>query len=661
MKNIQKILVANRGEIAARIIRTAREMGISTVAIYSEDDQQPLHKALADESWSLGSGNLRATYLNIPRIVEIARKSGSEAIHPGYGFLAENPQLPKACRENGLVFIGPSEEAIKTMGNKLKAADFLASLDIPLLDLKTGTPDELASRVSEEYYPLIIKAAAGGGGKGMRIVRDPARLKETLHTTAREAANYFDHDTVYIEKYLDNPRHIEIQVFADQQDNCIHLFERECSIQRRHQKIIEEAPSPTISQKTRQEMGEAAVRIARAIGYTGAGTVEFLVDPEEQFYFLEMNTRIQVEHPVTEMVTGTDLVREQIRIAMGASLAWDQKDLEIRGHALEVRVYAEDPENQFLPAPGKIVRFKAPEGQYIRTDEGIRSGETINADYDPMIAKVIAWGEDRSTAIERMQNALGNSVITGIRHNIPYLKEILHHSDFRNNELSTHFIENHHNKLIDHIHLRKGRFNTPALLAAYIFVQSIPNHRTREQVWGAIGYWRNHMQWNISVDEREYACRFTRYGNMLNLRTRLEKEHRFSLADAGDDWLIIKSDHDQVRAYYVDKQRLTEIIVNGYTFRIHHTGYLDTLQNKHSIHKSNHFAQEINAPMFGKVISIEVNKDMTVKKGQTLMVLEAMKMENNIQAPYDATIKHIAVQEGEQVSDGQLLLETYNN
>ncbi|HKL37567.1 MAG TPA: biotin carboxylase N-terminal domain-containing protein [Bacteroidales bacterium] len=657
-KKINKILVANRGEIALRIMQTARHMNITTVAVYAKHEGEPMHRDQADESWSLGAGTLAQTYLNIPLIMDIAKKSGADAIHPGYGFLSENPKLARACKQNGILFIGPTEKALHTMGNKLEAARFVESLNIPLLNIKTGTPSELMNQVTPKDFPLMIKAAAGGGGKGMRIIHHPDKLSEALTATAREAKNYFANPDVYIEKYVAEPKHVEIQILSDEHGNCVHLFERECSIQRRHQKIIEEAPSPSLDETTREKMGAAAAKIAREIGYTGAGTVEFLLDEQQRFFFLEMNTRIQVEHPVSEMITGKDLVQEQILIAQGYPLTFEQKDLNIRGHAIEARLYAEDPDHDFMPSPGYITRFTAPAGAGIRTDTGVRSTDEISSEYDPMIAKIVAWAEDRNQAINRLRMALDKTIITGIRNNRSYLNEILQHAHFADNTFTTRFIERHHRELKKNIDRQKTNQHKPSLLAAYIFIHSLPrDEQSGEPAWKEIGYWRPHMHWDIQLDKQSFGCRFKRINHQLTL-TIDKTTHFFKLKDRGKDWVSLESNENRITAYFSEKGHVTEITAEGITHFVGHYGYLTTLQNKKVINAHQEDSISINSPMFGKVLSIEVDEKMTVKKGQTLMILEAMKMENNIQAPQDTTIKHIAVKEGDQVKDGQLLLET---
>ena len=419
MKLFKKILVANRGEIAIRVMRTAKEMGIRTVAIYSEVDADSLHVKVADESYCIGKESLAETYLNIKKIINIALKADCEAIHPGYGFLAENPEFVKACDSSGIIFIGPSGKVIALMGNKIEARSFIRSINIPLVDGAVGKDTESLIKAGKKIsFPLLLKAAAGGGGKGMRIVRDEKQLREGLESTAREAEKYFGDGTVYIEKYLDEPRHIEFQVLGDNFGNAIHVFERECSIQRRYQKIIEESPSVTLSPEIREKMGETAVKICKKTGYNNAGTIEFLVDKNLNFFFLEMNTRIQVEHPVTELTTGLDLVKEQIFISAGNPLRYKQKDIVQKGHAIEARIYAEDPSNSFLPSPGKMTFYKEPAGKNIRVDTAVKEAAEIKSLYDPMISKLIVYGNNRNEAIGKLELALSEYVIHGIQTNI---------------------------------------------------------------------------------------------------------------------------------------------------------------------------------------------------------------------------------------------------
>ena len=442
----KKVLVANRGEIAIRVMRACREMGMGTVAVYSEADRQALHLRFADEAYLIGPPPSAESYLRIDKIIEVARSSGAQAIHPGYGFLAENPKFPLACQEASLVFIGPSAESIRLIGSKLTSRRMMTESCVPVVPGTcegVSSLEQLGEIASKVGYPLMLKAATGGGGKGLRLVHGEEELASAYRATRSESQSSFGDDTIYVEKYLDCPRHIEFQVLADQHGNCIHLGERECSIQRRNQKIIEESPSPMMTPELREKMGEMAIRAARAVGYYSAGTVEFLVDGNGNFYFLEMNTRLQVEHPVTELVTGIDLVKSQLLIAEGQPLPWKQEDIHQRGAAIECRIYAEDPDNNFLPSPGKILGLTIPAGPGIRDDGGIYEGYEVPIYYDPLLSKLVAWGSDRQEAVQRIRRALQEYKIVGIKTNLPFLRKILEHKAFIKGEIDTHFINRH--------------------------------------------------------------------------------------------------------------------------------------------------------------------------------------------------------------------------
>ena len=439
----KKILVANRGEIACRVIQAAREMNIATLAVYSEADERALHVQKADQAALLGPPPPLESYLNIDKIMEAAREFGCDAIHPGYGFLAENHQFARRCEEEGITFIGSHAESIRAMGNKVEARQMMISSGVPVIPGMQGAADDVElfkSEAEKVGYPVLLKAAAGGGGKGMRVVHQPEDIEDALNGAMREAKSAFGDDAVYLEKYIEEPRHIEFQVFGDKHGNYVHLFERECSIQRRHQKIVEETPSVAVDPELRARMGEAAVQVARACNYTNAGTVEFLLDKKKKFYFLEMNTRIQVEHPITEMVVGVDLVKEQIRVAAGEKLSFKQDDLSQKGHAIECRVYAEDAENNFMPSSGRLLFHKEPTGPFIRTDTGVYSGVEVTVYYDPILSKLIVWGENRNDAIERMKHALDNYIVLGVKTSINYLKAVLEHQEFVKGNTFTDFI-----------------------------------------------------------------------------------------------------------------------------------------------------------------------------------------------------------------------------
>jgi acetyl-CoA carboxylase biotin carboxylase subunit len=467
----KKILIANRGEIALRVIRACRELGIPSAAVYSQADRTSLHVLLADEAYFIGPAPSRDSYLNVDRLMAAIKKSGADAVHPGYGFLSENAAFARKLKENGITFIGPSPECIEQMGDKVQARKTMQAAGVPTVPGSKGAIsdlEELKVVVSEIGFPVIIKAAAGGGGKGMRIVKKPEELELSFNSAKSEALNYFSNDQVYVERFIQNPKHIEIQVFGDGHGNAVHLYERECSIQRRHQKLIEESPSIAVPAEVRRQMGEVAVKAAKAIGYSGAGTFEFIFDnSKKDFFFMEMNTRLQVEHPVTEMVTGYDLVKEQIRVASGKPLSFKQEEIQQYGHAIEVRVCAEDPET-FLPSPGRIVRCRHPQGPFIRVDSYAYPDYEVPIYYDPMVAKLIAWGRTRQDAIDRLQRALAEFTLTGIKSNIVLLRSILEAPEFVDGTYTTQFLDKDFKLTKDLFHFVDDRaFLLSAAIEAY--------------------------------------------------------------------------------------------------------------------------------------------------------------------------------------------------
>ncbi len=449
MPEINKILVANRGEIALRVIRTCKEMGKETVAVYSTPDADAPHVLQADESVHIGPASSSESYLVIDKVIQAAKDTGADAIHPGYGFLSENGDFSERCREEGIIFIGPGAKAIRLMGDKTEAREIMSKADVPF---PPGTKKELedieeAEKIADEIgYPVLVKAAAGGGGKGMRIVNNKDEFRSGIKAAKSEARNSFGDDRVYIEKYLVEPRHVEFQIIADEHGNTLHVFDRECSIQRRHQKVIEEAPCSILTPELRSEMAEAAIAAAEAVDYVGAGTIEFLVDAERNFYFLEMNTRLQVEHPVTELITGLDLVRLQILVAEGKELPVKQDDIQMSGHAVECRIYAEDPRDNFLPSTGTLSKHRIPSGNGVRVDAGVEEGQKVTINYDPMISKLCTYGNDRNHAIKRMLRALDEYEIAGCRTTIPFCKYVLNHESFVSGNYDTHFVPDHFSK-----------------------------------------------------------------------------------------------------------------------------------------------------------------------------------------------------------------------
>lgn len=465
---MKKILVANRGEIALRVMRTCRQMGISTVAIYSEADRNSPHVRFADEAVCVGPAASKDSYLRIDKIIQVCKDLGVDGIHPGYGFLSENAAFAKACEENGVIFIGPTVEAIEIMGSKLAAKQAVSRFDVPLVpgtDQPITDVQEAKRLAAEIGFPILIKASAGGGGKGMRIVEGAEDFEEQMKLAVSEATSAFGDGSVFIEKFVTSPRHIEIQILGDTHGNIVYLFERECSIQRRHQKVVEEAPSAVLTPALRQQMGEAAVQVARSVNYVGAGTVEFIVNHQLDFYFLEMNTRLQVEHPVTEMITGVDLVKEQIQIARGEKISFRQEDLRIHGHAIELRVYAEDPLNNFLPDIGKLEVYQLPQGEGVRVDDGFDEGMDIPIYYDPMIAKLVAHGHNRADAIQKLKKAIEDYQIKGVKTTLPFGTFVLNHAAFTTGDFDTKFVENYFHPHED----RQEEHQLAALLAAKLF------------------------------------------------------------------------------------------------------------------------------------------------------------------------------------------------
>ena len=663
MKLFKKILVANRGEIACRVIRSARQLGIRTVAVYSAADADSLHVSMADEAYSLGNNELSETYLDIGKIIKTAGAAGADAIHPGYGFLAENPEFVRACDQAGVVFIGPDERAIKLMGNKIESREFVRKIGIPMTEGLTGDIPTLRKKATTIPFPILVKAAAGGGGKGMRIVYKEEELDETLESTSREAKSYFGDGTIFIEKFIEEPRHIEIQVLGDHHGNVIHLFERECSIQRRYQKIIEESPSPTLTPEVRKEMGEAAVRIAREIGYRNAGTVEFLVDKDLNFYFLEMNTRVQVEHPVTEMVTGVDIVREQILIATGRPLSVSQEEVSQHGHAIECRIYAEDPEMEFLPSPGDMTLYHEPAGPGIRIDTGIERASTIESFYDPMISKLVVWGESRDIARERSLQALEHYVVHGIKTNITYLRQIMQEDAFILNQISTNYCDEHTGALVKEIH--KARKDNLSYLPAFAYLLydfhkwKVEERPENPGIWRYISFWRDIMEMRVVMEEEDLTFEILRIagdryhcsigGREILAERRSIAAHYIEMAVDGQQHSFYISTDNKGKGY---------VSQGGFVYNISRP---DVLPAHEEILGSFDEAGggaigNIISPMPGKVIKIGVSEGDTVEKGQSLLIVEAMKMENHITAPFNGKVEKINIKTGDMVDGNKNLI-----
>jgi len=665
MKLFKKILVANRGEIAVRIMKSARSLGIRSVAIYAEADIDSIHVDFADEAYCIGEVDLTETYLNIEKIVNLAVKTGCDAIHPGYGFLAENSKFVEACDANNIVFIGPNAASMELMGNKIKAREFIKSIDVPLVDGVVGDAKTLLSESKKIPFPILIKAAAGGGGKGMRIVRSEADMKDALEATAREAKSYFGDGDIFIEKYIENPRHIEFQVLGDNFGNVIHLFDRECSIQRRHQKIIEEAPSPTVDPELRKRMGVAAVRIGKETNYNSAGTIEFLVDEDKNFYFLEMNTRIQVEHPVTEFTTNVDLVTEQILVAAGNKLRLKQENLKQTGHAVECRIYAEDPANNFLPSPGKMSLYVEPHNVETRIDTGINKHTEIKSFYDPMISKLIVHAEDREKAILKMEKALSEYKIHGIATNIPYLKKIMDFDEYKTNRISTHFCDDHTDDIIKSIEEEKTSIPTMLPIISF-FLYSFKNTCNRNgenaNAWDYIGYWRTGTSIKFELVDRinETSNEYEIWVNIRNEKGLFDfriGEEKFQANFVSFDFETNKlvyylNDEELISVHISEKSNGRGFVeIKNSIFEIARHDILDDSLSLKDIEESSlsGSGNSVKSPMPGVVIKIVAEVGQEVKKGDVLIVVEAMKMENSLIAPRDGIVEAINVKNGDQV------------
>ncbi len=658
-----KILIANRGEIACRVARTARRMGIGTVAVYSDADAQSRHVALADEAFRIGPPEAKDSYLRGDRIVEAAMRSGASAIHPGYGFLSENAEFAERCERAGIAFVGPPPQAIRAMGDKSAAKVLMEKAGVPFVPGYHGgnqAPDFLLDQAVRIGFPVLIKAAAGGGGKGMRAVEHKADFDAALAACRREALSAFGDERVLLEKYLERPRHIEIQVFADRHGGCIHLFERDCSMQRRHQKVLEEAPAPGMAEDRRQKMGEAALLASRAVGYVGAGTVEFLVDRGGAFFFMEMNTRLQVEHPVTEMITGLDLVEWQIRIAAGGELPIAQKDLRINGHAIEARVYAEDPRRDFLPASGRIAHLGLPaESENVRVDTGVRSGDEITVYYDPMIAKLIVRDSDRPAALVRMREALGGFEVAGLATNLGFLYRLVQDRDFVGADLDTGLIERHRAELLAPPAPAGEEALTLATLTALLHLDAALHGEARRS-GDPFSPWSLGDGWRANQD-----------GVQLFVFQEGENRHAVTARRRGEGFELEFADsRRQVKSYRREDRRLTvhldDATVAGSVVRLGSRIEVFLPGRHHILEMHDPLRQDLavephpgdlEAPMPGKIIAIFVATGDGVEKDAPLLILEAMKMEHTIRAPARGRIARILCRVGEQVGEGAELIE----
>ena len=657
----KKILIANRGEIACRVIRTAQRMGIATVAVYSDADAEALHVRMADEAVPIGPAPSVESYLKIERIVEACRMTGAEAVHPGYGFLSENAAFATALATGGVAFIGPGPEAIAAMGDKIQSKRLARDAGVSSVPGHLAViPDaDSAVKIAREIgYPVMIKASAGGGGKGMRIAASDEEAREGFGSAASEAKSSFADDRIFIEKYIEEPRHIEIQVLGDTFGNLVYLGERECSIQRRHQKVIEEAPSPLLDNDTRKAMGRQAVALARAVGYRSAGTVEFIVDRDRNFYFLEMNTRLQVEHPVTELVTGLDLVEQMIRIAAGEPLPFTQKDIRLEGWAIEARIYAVDPSRNFLPSTGRLIRYRPPAGTGLRLDTGVFEGAEISVYYDPMIAKLVASGPDRDTAIERLRGALDSFYVAGVQHNIAFLAAVAAKPRFRAGALSTDFIAEEF----------RGGFAPPSGFVepdrVIVLAAALAHRRIRERETAIDGKLAGaHIEIAepsvVLLGGRSYPVAVQPEGGTY--RVEIEEESYLAATEwqPGQVFLHVRVD-ERVATVQIERQA-------GAAFRLVHGGVvrrarvlppraaelLALMPEKQASDTS----RLLLSPMPGLLSSVAVRQGQEVKAGEPLAVVEAMKMENILRAERDGRVARIRANPGDSLAVDQVILE----
>jgi len=662
-----KILIANRGEIACRVIKTARRMGIRTVAVYSEADANARHVRLADEAVLLGPAAARESYLVAEKIIEACKRTGAQAVHPGYGFLSENADFADALAANGITFIGPPASAIRAMGSKSEAKKLMGAAKVPLTPGYHGD-DQTAVLLHKEAeqigYPVLIKAAAGGGGKGMRLVECSEDFPDALASCKREAISSFGDDHVLIEKYITRPRHIEIQVFADTLGNCVYLFERDCSVQRRHQKVLEEAPAPGMNAERRRQMGEAAVAAAQAVGYVGAGTVEFIANQDGTFYFMEMNTRLQVEHPVTEMITGQDLVEWQLRVAGGEPLPLRQDQLQIRGHALEARIYAEDPSKGFLPATGSLIHLAPPvETLNVRVDTGIEEGDEITPYYDPMIAKLIVWDEHRDAALARMRKALADYRVVGVTTNIDFLSRLVACPAFAGADLDTGLIERQKDFLFPEPQPVPRDALLVATVGELLWEQQAAGQAAMSggdpwSPWHARDGWRMNLTAARTIsfkDGETLVDARVRYGNEQWELTIGGKAVAARGRKLDDDRFAVELDDRRLIASVVAVDDKRTVFLQGSTYLLLRDDPL------HRVDAGDSHGSGLTAPMPGKIVALLAKPGQKVDKGTPLLILEAMKMEHTITAPAAGTVKSFCYAAGEQVGDGATLVEFVEN
>ncbi|XP_055717077.1 methylcrotonoyl-CoA carboxylase subunit alpha, mitochondrial-like [Salvelinus fontinalis] len=664
---IDKVLIANRGEIACRVMRTAKKMGVRSVAVYSDADRHSMHVAMADEAYNIGPAASQQSYLSMEKVLEVAKRSGSHAVHPGYGFLSENTEFAEACKQEGIIFIGPPSSAIRDMGIKSTSKYIMSAAGVPIIEGYHGedqSDEKLQAEAVRIGYPVMIKAVRGGGGKGMRIAHTAEDFHEQLVSARREARKSFNDDVMLVEKFVEDPRHVEVQVFGDQHGNAVYLFERDCSVQRRHQKIIEEAPGPGISEEVRRKLGEAAVRAAKAVNYVGAGTVEFIMDAQHNFFFMEMNTRLQVEHPVSEMITGTDLVEWQLRVAAGERLPLLQEEIELMGHSFEARIYAEDPNNDFLPGAGSLLHLSTPlADECTRIETGVREGDEVSAHYDPMIAKLVVWGEDRSAALRKLRYCLRQYNIVGLNTNIDFLLSLSGHPEFEAGNVTTSFILQHYEQL----------FPKPSPPSRATLCQAALGLLLRERASTRTFRDQSNDPFSpfASSNGRRVNILYSRNMTLQLGETKVEltvtynPDGTYSMEIGGKVFQVSGEVETEGQTSFLHcslngvKSRPKLVILDNtvHLFSMEGSAEVSIPVPKFLAGVSTGAQGGAVAPMTGTIEKVLVKAGDTVEMGDSLMVMNAMKMEHTIRAPKAGVIKKVFFKEGSQANRHAALVE----
>ncbi|KAJ7992868.1 hypothetical protein DPEC_G00266520 [Dallia pectoralis] len=664
---IEKVLIANRGEIACRVMRTAKKMGVRSVAVYSEADRHSMHVAMADEAYNIGPAASQQSYLSMEKVLDVAKRSGSHAVHPGYGFLSENTEFAEACKQEGIIFIGPPSSAIRDMGIKSTSKYIMSAAGVPIIEGYHGedqSNEKLQAEAARIGYPVMIKAVRGGGGKGMRIAHTAEDFHEQLESARREARKSFNDDVMLVEKFVEDPRHVEVQVFGDQHGNAVYLFERDCSVQRRHQKIIEEAPGPGISEEVRQKLGEAAVRAAKAVNYVGAGTVEFIMDAQHNFYFMEMNTRLQVEHPVSEMITGTDLVEWQLRVAAGERLPLMQDEIELMGHSFEARIYAEDPKNDFLPGAGPLLHLSTPQAdEFTRIETGVRQGDEVSAHYDPMIAKLVVWGEDRSAALKKLRYCLRQYNIVGLNTNIDFLLNLSGHPEFEAGNVTTSFIPQHYEAL----------FPKPSPPSRATLCQAALGLLLQERAGTQVFRDQSNDPFSPFGSSNGRRVNILHKRNLVLQLGETNLDVNVTYNPDGTYSMEIESEVFQVSGEMETEGQASFLhcSVNGVKTRpklviLHNSVHIFSMEGSVDVSVPvPKFLAGVStgtqggavAPMTGTIEKVLVKVGDTVQIGDALMVMNAMKMEHTIRAPKAGVIKKVFFKEGSQANRHVALVE----